>query len=288
MSQKPDLSLADLLANEAANILGAFSLVSSRPVYGISPTWNQRFQDSAISAIPYTISVEWFSLFNYLIGDAIIAWRAYVLWPQSRIIRALLFLLFLGSAVSCVYNSIKFVIDINQVVVNKGNVNAIAPATSANMFLSFGLNFFATSFILIRVWMFRRTMKSASIRRAQSTAYQILLLLTESTNDPTSFSVDSAALAYFVFIDLSPAVSGINPLLVIIIIANKKSVLDGYVSHPSINASIQPTNDPSSLSTDPSDDIELGGQRNRTLDHRISTLMFSVKPDHEGTPDSVF
>ncbi|THU77462.1 hypothetical protein K435DRAFT_812425 [Dendrothele bispora CBS 962.96] len=275
-------SSTGLLISQVA-INTRYLFYAQRPVYGVSPTWDQRFQDCAISAIPYTISAEWFSLFNLLMGDAIIAWRAYALWPQSRIIQSLLCLFFLGSAATYIYNSIEFAINIDQVVVDRGNC------------------------ILIRAWVFRRTMKSASIRRThwQSTAYQILILLiecgfffcaiqlttalltlTSATNDPTSFSVDSATLAYLAFIDLSPAASGINPLLIIIIIANKKSILDGSISHPSINASSQPTSDPSSLSTDPPGDIELGGRRNRTLDHRISTLMFSVKPDQEVTPDS--
>ncbi|THU86064.1 hypothetical protein K435DRAFT_923953 [Dendrothele bispora CBS 962.96] len=289
-------SSTGLLISQVA-INTRYLFYAQRPVYGVSPTWDQRFQDCAISAIPYTISAEWFSLFNLLMGDAIIAWRAYALWPQSRIIQSLLCLflpricrnLNISSSLSFfekatyIYNSIEFAINIDQVVVDRGNC------------------------ILIRAWIFRRTMKSASIRRThwQSTAYQILILLiecgfffcaiqlttalltlTSATNDPTSFSVDSATLAYLAFIDLSPAASGINPLLIIIIIANKKSILDGSISHPSINASSQPTSDPSSLSTDPPGDIELGGRRNRTLDHRISTLMFSVKPDQEVTPDS--
>ncbi|KAK7459573.1 hypothetical protein VKT23_009555 [Stygiomarasmius scandens] len=235
----------------------SFALI---PVHGSTPSWGERLQSSQKSAIPYAILLTWCTMINFIIGDAIIAWRAYVLWSRSLIIKCMLLAFFIGNIGIALYNVASFMISVTSTSDEGHSTNTISTSTAVGYFASLGSNLFATSLILLKSWLFRQTMKDAFIKAKKSTAYQVLVLIIEcgllfgvvqlaaglitlssAANDPTSFVINSRTLAYYVISAIYPILSGIVPLLMIIIVAGKRSMIDQSMS--SKNLSLTGTSD---------------------------------------------
>ncbi|THU84279.1 hypothetical protein K435DRAFT_843738 [Dendrothele bispora CBS 962.96] len=195
---------------------------AKRPVYESEPVWNERLQSSATSSIPYGMALMWFTIFNNAIGDIIIAWRAYVLWPNSFAIRFVLFVSLVGVIGLYIYNNVAYIIAVKS----EKTTNVISLADSLAYFLSFGNNLFSTCCIFLRAWKFKETMRKALLQANQSSAYQILILFVEgglvfaavqliyailmrlnASIDPNSSSLQWAGLAYFAFSGFTPVFS---------------------------------------------------------------------------------
>ncbi|THU96180.1 hypothetical protein K435DRAFT_893328, partial [Dendrothele bispora CBS 962.96] len=201
------------------------------PIHGNVPSWKQRLASSVVSATPYLVALDWCTMTNLFIGDAIIAWRAYILWSHSIAVRSLLCILLAGSAGVYLYFGIDFAMGVfsdSSESNGKEASNTMSATAAAGfaVFLSFGLNFCSTSLILVRAWQFRQSMKELFLQSNRSLAYQILLLFIEcgflfgayqlatgiltvssTASDPTSSSISSRGLIYFVFTGMHPFIA---------------------------------------------------------------------------------
>ncbi|KAI3606444.1 hypothetical protein WG66_009617 [Moniliophthora roreri] len=113
--------------------------------------------------------------FNFLLGDVIVVWRTWVVWWDNLRVKMLLAFCMLGTLGAIVGNGTKAALDFVR--------ETPAPNTYSLVMTLPPLvtNITATSLIALKVWEYRRSIKS-SISSARSTtrAEQILVLLIES------------------------------------------------------------------------------------------------------------
>ncbi|KAL1759421.1 hypothetical protein FB107DRAFT_205023 [Schizophyllum commune] len=112
--------------------------------------------------------------YNFVVSDAIVAWRAWVLWPDNRCIKSVLILCVLGSlagvTVQCVWTA--------QDVMGEHTVQLRALMVTMPLLLT---NVVATVLVGGKVWYYRREIKSAlGSWRKTSRVEKVLVLLLES------------------------------------------------------------------------------------------------------------
>ncbi|KAJ3721180.1 hypothetical protein C8R42DRAFT_721906 [Lentinula raphanica] len=115
-----------------------------------SISYLDRQAEAASNAQPYGIVSLVFQILNFFAGDAIVVWRASVLWYNSRVVRCVLYLLLAGSAAASIYDVTKFSIILTSH--NGASGNGFLKGDAASMFVSLAVNVVATSCIMVKAW----------------------------------------------------------------------------------------------------------------------------------------
>ncbi|KAL1672426.1 hypothetical protein EV122DRAFT_224693 [Schizophyllum commune] len=174
------------------------------------------------------IVTDVFPRFNFVVSDAIVAWRAWVLWPDNHWIKSVLILCVLGSlagvTVECVWTA--------QDVMGENSVRLRALMVTMPLLLT---NVVATTLVAAKVWYYRREIKSAigSWRKA-SQVEKVLVLLLESGCVycliwVVRLSIDLAAgtgktvHGYRIIGGTYHSIAGIYPTLIVIAVAGQRS-----------------------------------------------------------------
>ncbi|KAI0049833.1 hypothetical protein FA95DRAFT_775028 [Auriscalpium vulgare] len=109
--------------------------------------------------------------FNFVLGDGIVMWRAYIIWERNRrilVVSFLLLLIMLGASVwQIVYTVIRVQLTIDHVY-------------QAGIFMTLLTNVVATGLIGYRAWRHYRSSSVVQIRIGRDRALAVLLLLVES------------------------------------------------------------------------------------------------------------
>ncbi|KAL1707733.1 hypothetical protein EV121DRAFT_277725 [Schizophyllum commune] len=111
----------------------------------------------------------------YLLSDAIVVWRAWVLWPNSRVAKAILSTCMCGSAVGAILNAV-------WTIQNDRSVKTLPRIQSLALTVPLLLtNVVATSLVGLQVWYYRRDIKgSLGLYTRKSQVETVLVLLVES------------------------------------------------------------------------------------------------------------
>ncbi|KAL1695297.1 hypothetical protein GGG16DRAFT_45692 [Schizophyllum commune] len=168
----------------ALSIVAVFFCSSAQAVGSLTDWWFQFLGEGGASDVDHTLGViegliDTSFHISYLVGDALVVWRAWVLWPRSWIARSLLATArFLGRDNSLntppVGLSVDLYIDFSAVELSK--------ALNAPMIIAVLLtNALATILVGIRVWEYRRNIASALGQNTFGLQVgRILVLLLES------------------------------------------------------------------------------------------------------------
>ncbi|THU90205.1 hypothetical protein K435DRAFT_781329 [Dendrothele bispora CBS 962.96] len=170
---------------------------------------------------------------NFLLGDVIVVWRTWVVWPHNWKIRLLLAICMLGTIGAIVGNGTKAAIDYvrdTPVSSTYSLVMTLPPLVT---------NLVATLLIALKVWEYRRNIKS-SISSARSTTRveQMLILLVESGFVYCAvwliiliagFDVMSSA-NNILILGLAVSLTGIYPTIIVILVSLERSHADTIFS----------------------------------------------------------
>ncbi|KAI5899680.1 uncharacterized protein SCHCODRAFT_01187281 [Schizophyllum commune H4-8] len=111
----------------------------------------------------------------YLLSDAIVVWRAWVLWPNSRLAKSILLACMCCSTVGAILNAV-------WTIQNDRSINTLPRIQSLALTVPLlGTNIIATSLVGIQVWYYRRDIKgSLGLYTRKSQVERVLVLLVES------------------------------------------------------------------------------------------------------------
>ncbi|KAE9395568.1 hypothetical protein BT96DRAFT_922766 [Gymnopus androsaceus JB14] len=189
---------------------------------------------------PWLDQISWPSIITLLISDGIVAWRAWVIWPGSKIIQYTLITLMFGNIVLNLAGNIFQNVQMDFVTSNSLSMVAI--------FISLGVNITATAMIGLKIWYHHRTTRILhwSKKRTFSPAGRILLLLVESgalfcivqlitailniLNNYTAL-LSSLQFAYLILIQFFLGLTSIYPMVIMILISLDQSALDETFQH---------------------------------------------------------
>ncbi|KIK54114.1 hypothetical protein GYMLUDRAFT_77269 [Collybiopsis luxurians FD-317 M1] len=249
-----------------------------------SISYLDRMATSNLKAQPYGIASLTFQVLNFFAGDAIVVWRASVLWSNSRAVRYVLCLLLTGSAATSIYDVTNFAIILTR---NKGaSGNGFLKVDAASMFVSLTVNLAATSCIMIKAGLFRQSIKDTISRDkvSRNVPFQILLSLVECGLFYCAAQVANGVLTILTSVGSAPSqfgraivsqftefFAGTYSALVVSVIASqqsileKSSVLDGSSREPAAR-DIEKASPPrqSTIRFAPGSNL-LGGTKDRVL-----------------------
>ncbi|KAI5889533.1 uncharacterized protein SCHCODRAFT_01357952 [Schizophyllum commune H4-8] len=174
------------------------------------------------------IVTDVFPRFNFVLSDAIVAWRAWVLWPDNRWVKSSLILCVIGSlagvTVDCVWTA--------QDVMGENSVRLRALMVTMPLLLT---NVVATALVAAKVWYYRREIKSViGSWRKTSQVEKVLVLLLESGCVycliwVVRLSIDLASgtgktiHGYSIIGGTYHSIAGIYPTLIVIAVACQRS-----------------------------------------------------------------
>ncbi|KAL1748770.1 hypothetical protein HDZ31DRAFT_5510, partial [Schizophyllum fasciatum] len=188
------------------------------------------------------IVTDVFPRFNFVMSDAIIAWRAWVLWPDSRLVKGTLILCMVGSAagvtIDCVWSA--------QDVMGEHVVELRALLVTMPLLLT---NVVSTTLVGVKVWYYRHEIKDAvGPWRKTSRVEKVLVLLLESGCVYcmiwiVRLTIDLVAgtrhivHGYRIIGGTYHSIAAIYPTLIVIVVAMQRSAaqslaLSTQVSHP--------------------------------------------------------
>ncbi|KAJ3887703.1 hypothetical protein GG344DRAFT_80467 [Lentinula edodes] len=179
----------------------------------------------------WEVAIVVFSRMNYLLSDAIVIWRAWILYDDRLYLRILLILCGLGSLIGVSLDS-AFVL--KQAFSNgTGEATALTKIRVLMPVMLLITNFIATSIIAFKVWEYRRSIKiNLGNQKRKTSVEQVLILLLETGLVycacwiVTIISLTPGALSFMgqnVFATMYPNLTAIYPTLVIIFVAARKS-----------------------------------------------------------------
>ncbi|THU82200.1 hypothetical protein K435DRAFT_844477 [Dendrothele bispora CBS 962.96] len=165
----------------------------------------------------------------FIVSDAIVLWRAWILYRNHCVIQTVLVTLFIGSLVAIILDIVD---DIMGLLKISDKVN---DDTSIILYAALPLvmNFFATSLIAYKAWSYRVNIKHnlAKTRRSKSQAEKVLALLVESGLIYMAFWIvfvvslqqDLDSHFFQIYGILMPFVSALYPVLVILVVSMEMS-----------------------------------------------------------------
>ncbi|KAF5392360.1 hypothetical protein D9757_001589 [Collybiopsis confluens] len=124
--------------------------------------------------LPWAYMESWVTTLITLLGDFIVAWRAYILLEHARIWRTILCILVLANIALNIVDSV--IDDLEVTRVFAGDFSVLDWLSTV---LSLSVNLLATSMIAWKAWNYHKVRSAASIRQ-KSRALRIMLLLIES------------------------------------------------------------------------------------------------------------
>ncbi|KAI5824265.1 hypothetical protein K523DRAFT_420918 [Schizophyllum commune Tattone D] len=118
-----------------------------------------------------TVAERW----NYVMSDAIVVWRAWVLWPESRLARGALLTCMCGSVVGTILETVW------SLQAHSAHLN-ISPSRALAMPIPLLItNAVATALVGVKVWSYRRDIKRhLALGTRKSQVEKVLLILLES------------------------------------------------------------------------------------------------------------
>ncbi|KAF7298345.1 hypothetical protein MKEN_01359100 [Mycena kentingensis (nom. inval.)] len=168
----------------------------------------------------------------YFISDAIVVWRAWAIWNDAPIARAILAFLLLGT-LACSAAVFGMAID---TILHGTHYETIAQ----NFLGTFPLlitNFTATAFVGYKLWFYRRNLKKYLSCASQTTKVErVLILLLESGGIYCAFWVllmvgDFGYFEPFEWEWFQPNISALYPTLIILLVAQRKMLGQEMFSH---------------------------------------------------------
>ncbi|KAJ3852589.1 hypothetical protein EV368DRAFT_82373 [Lentinula lateritia] len=191
----------------------------------------ETFYDPTQALEHWEVAIVVFSRMNYLLSDAIVLWRAWILYDDRLYLRILLILCGLGSLIGVSLDS-AFVL--KQAFSN--GIGEAAALTKIRVLMPVMLlitNSIATSIIAFKVWEYRRSIKiNLGNQKRKTSVEQVLILLLETGLVycacwiVTIISLTPGTLSFMgqnVFATMYPNLTAIYPTLVIIFVAARKS-----------------------------------------------------------------
>ncbi|KAF5343455.1 hypothetical protein D9758_011842 [Tetrapyrgos nigripes] len=171
--------------------------------------------------------------FNFLLGDVIVVWRTWVVWPHNIKIKLLLTFCMLGTIGAIIGNGTKAALDLVRQTPESATYSLVMtlPPLITNLT--------ATLLIALKVWEYRRNIKS-SISSAKSTTRieQMLMLLVESGLIYTAvwlliliagFDVMTSA-NNILILGIAVSLTGIYPTFIVIMVSLEKSHANTFFS----------------------------------------------------------
>ncbi|KAL1749145.1 hypothetical protein HDZ31DRAFT_79235 [Schizophyllum fasciatum] len=178
--------------------------------------------------------------FNYLVGDLIVVWRAWVVWPDSRAARILLLLCICGSVAGTIMNSVW---QAQWTLQGDRGKSALTRTLTITIPLLV-TNFVATVLMGARLWTYRRNIKAglggqSRMNRLEGT----LLALVESSFLYSALwvlfpvtglqkPIPGQINVYGVIQPAYHTIAGIYPTFIVLLVATKRSTVNSYLSAP--------------------------------------------------------
>ncbi|KAJ3788871.1 hypothetical protein GGU10DRAFT_84927 [Lentinula aff. detonsa] len=134
------------------------------------------------ATVPYEYVDGWPVTINLLIGDGIVSWRAWAIYPHNILVRASLIILMLAN--TAVNISDVIMEDVNP----SGQTHSLAMDT-ASVWVSLGVNAFATSIVALKMFRHRRSVRIISRKGSMTSVEKLLLFLVESGSAFCAFQV---------------------------------------------------------------------------------------------------
>ncbi|KAL1696287.1 hypothetical protein GGG16DRAFT_43571 [Schizophyllum commune] len=164
--------------------------------------------------------------FNYFVSDAIVVWRAWVLWPNSRLAKGALCVCLAGSLVGVIVECVWTVEDLVEGEPAIRTLMMTVPLLATNVV--------ATALVGVQVWIYRRDIKGSFGPVTKTTRVEkVLLLLVESglvycliwviylvinlTEGPNTL------MAYGVISTAYHTIAGIYPTLIVLAVAMQRT-----------------------------------------------------------------
>lgn len=181
-----------------------------------------------------------------ILSDLIVVWRAWALWPDNRVVKALLVLCMAGTVGGTIGDI---------VLVHIGGMSR--SARMARLLLSILpillTNIVATAAVWGKVWEYRRTIKDQLAQPTPHTQIErVLLLMVESgagyvgvwiaflivclADLPAAFGAGSPVSAAYLMGSVIPSLSGIYPTAIIIVTALQRSSPEGSIGTTDLRA----------------------------------------------------
>ncbi|KAJ7593636.1 hypothetical protein C8J56DRAFT_1043438 [Mycena floridula] len=175
---------------------------------------------------------------NYLISDGIVVWRAWAVWFQNVPIRILLCLClfgsFVGASVDFSFSALYFAGHEEFIPVGPRTLTLTLPLLLTNLV--------ATLLIACKVWEYRREIKGNLGLTKRTAVERILVLLTESgalycllwafTLSVGVNVTNQNSMAYAICAGITPQLTAIYPIIIIILVAMGKSDLEATMTGP--------------------------------------------------------
>ncbi|KAL1672425.1 hypothetical protein EV122DRAFT_283962 [Schizophyllum commune] len=120
-----------------------------------------------------TITSEMCFRFNFFVSDAIVVWRAWVLWPQNRMAKSVLLLCITGSLVGLLIASVWWV---NSLLGQPLPAGAPFLVTVPLLFT----NTVSTALVGVRLCLYRRNKNPIGLWRSKTRVERVFFLLVES------------------------------------------------------------------------------------------------------------
>ncbi|KAJ7090484.1 hypothetical protein C8R44DRAFT_818014 [Mycena epipterygia] len=247
---------ASALGQWAINVATLFRFLYS--LFAVDPASKGSTREPA-SAFPLMYGQQGLYMFNMLLGDSVVLWRALVLFQQPRVAVLIpCFMLFM-SLVFTLFFLVPFILGHDQIF---GSELLFSNCQFIAWMFSLGTNASCTILIGIRAWQYRQMMRTLYATRKLATE-RIMSLLVESGFIYCLFWLTqlvifnkfpfspAASYAFDVFSSLGDQVSGMYPTLIIVIVNFQRTIWDEEASSLNTNKTtinIRPRGTTSALS----------------------------------------
>ncbi|THU82198.1 hypothetical protein K435DRAFT_460859 [Dendrothele bispora CBS 962.96] len=191
----------------------------------------------------------------FIVSDAIVLWRAWILYRNHWVIQTVLVTLFIGSLVGIILDYVADIISLFGISVEE-KVDAETEAILYSA-LPLVMNFFATSLIAYKAWSYRVNIKHnlAETKRSKNQVEKVLALLVESGLIYMAFWIvfavslqqDADSLFSQLYGVVMLFVSALYPLLVVLIASMEMSRNDS-IEDLSLSQSIRFASSPTEAS----------------------------------------
>ncbi|KAI0319942.1 hypothetical protein OF83DRAFT_695056 [Amylostereum chailletii] len=199
------------------------------------------------------------SSINVLLSDAVVVWRAWILWEKNKFVLtscSVLFIATLAMAGFTVYQqSVPDSGSQNILESQYGLPNATAAAAVVSLSLSLATNVWSTGLIAYKAWHYRRSI-SAHFQRCnkKSMVEKLLTLLLESgaiysciqaafvVTFALSPQSESSITLKLIMPRIVPQISGIYPTIIIVLVCFQKTHCDRQFTYPDVEvARVRPS-----------------------------------------------
>ncbi|KAL1700700.1 hypothetical protein EV121DRAFT_283223 [Schizophyllum commune] len=163
-------TLLFLLATISITLDILFYLLQLPAEYGPHSMWNHAIvHQLEQSRIVQSVNAR----LSYLISDIIVVWRAWVLWPDSRLVKGLLLLCACGSTIGVTLDCVWVLLEVGAIPMAQRTLTRTLPLLVTNLV--------ATGLVGIRAWQYRTQIKgNLGLLTKRSQVEKVLVLLVES------------------------------------------------------------------------------------------------------------